>query len=112
MGNSNQPKWEENRITFQQLEQTILELGAHPEDIVLTTNPPGYFAHANRSAIAIPDGDIQTLFEVAEKYNGKFLLLEKDHPRGLDDLYAAPEKHPDGLQYLITVAGTHIFILE
>ncbi len=52
------------------------------------------------------------LVDAAEKYNGKFLILEKDHPDGLDDLYTAPEKHPDSLQYLTTVEGTHIFILE
>ena len=111
-GNADQPQWEENRITYQHLEQTILKLGAHPEDIVLTTNPPGYFAHTNRSAIAIPDGNIKTLLDVAEKYQGKFLVLEKDHPEGLDDLYDNPEMHPSGLQYLTTVEDTHIFIIE
>jgi hypothetical protein len=106
------PKWEENRIAYQQIEQAILELGANPKDIVLTTNPPGYFAYTHRPAIAIPDGDISTLLEVAEKHQGKFLVLEKDHPDGLANLYIDPKSPLVGLEYLATVNGTQIFIIE
>jgi hypothetical protein len=79
---------------------------------VLTTNAPGYFAYTHRPAIAIPDGDTSTLMEVAEKYQGKYLVLEIDHPDGLDSLYANPKFPVVGLQYLETVNGTHIFVIE
>ena len=111
-GDVDQPKWEENKITYQNLEEAILGLGIHPDDIVMTINPPGYHAYTNRAAIAIPDGNLQALAIVAQKYNGKILILEKDHPDGLDDLYADPKTHPDGLKYLMSVEGTHIFVIE
>ena len=38
-GDSDQPKWEENKITYQNLEETILGLGIPPDDIVMTINP-------------------------------------------------------------------------
>lgn len=111
-GNSTPSNWEENRITYQHFEAAILEFGNPPHEIVMTTNPPGYFAHTKRSAIAIPDGEIPMLLEVAERYNAKILILEKDHPNGLDDLYANPETHPGGLEFLTTTEGTHIFIIK
>lgn len=111
-GNFDQPKWEENRIIYQKLEETILEIGIHPDEIIMTINPPGYFAYTNRRSIAIPDNNIPTLLEVAQKYNGKILILEKDHPDGLDELYANPDTPKAGLKYMATVEGVHIFIIK
>ncbi len=111
-GNFSQPQWEENHTTYRRLEDSLLEWGARPADIVITTNPPGYFAAANRRAITTPDGGVQTLLAAAQRYGGKFLVLEENHPEGLSWLYANPQTHPDGLQYLTTVEGTHIFAIE
>jgi hypothetical protein len=107
-----QPSWEENRTTYQQLEENIIALGAHPEDIVLTINPPGYFAHTHRPALAIPDGDLQTVVEVANRYGGKYLLLEPSHTDGLQELFANPETPHPGLRYLAKVDNNHIYIFE
>jgi hypothetical protein len=108
----NPPQWEENRITYQSIDKVLIESGAQPTDIVLTINSPGYYAYTNRSAISIPDGTPQTVLDVANKYNGRYLILEKDHPEGLDTLYAFPTAPRDGLKYHTSVETTHIFILE
>ncbi len=111
-GKLDHPKWEENRATYQKLDKNIHEFGFQSNEIVMTTNPPGYFAYTNRPAIAIPDGGVATLLEVAEKFQGTIVVLEKDHPEGLNDLYANPELTPTGLEYLTTIEGTHIFIIH
>ena len=105
-------KWEENHFIYEQVEMAITKFGAGHQEIVLTINPPGYFESTNRPAIAIPDGDILTTIEVAEKYGGRYLVLEKDHPQGLDDLYENPYLPIDGLQYILSVADTHLFVVE
>jgi len=105
-------KWEENHFIYEQVEMAITEFGAGHQEIVLTINPPGFFESTSRPAIAIPDGDILTTIEVAEKYGGRYLVLEKDHPQGLDDLYENPYLPIDGLQYILSVADTHLFVVE
>ncbi|MFC1997035.1 hypothetical protein ACFLXI_05440 [Chloroflexota bacterium] len=105
-------QWESNQITYQQVEEAITDFGAFPQEIVLTINPPGYSVATSRRAIAIPDGDILTTLDVAEKYGARFLVLGKDHPNGLDDLYNNPQIRVDRLKYIISVSDTHLFIIE
>ncbi|HLE50819.1 MAG TPA: hypothetical protein VI755_02080 [Anaerolineales bacterium] len=102
------PAWGEAEAAYLHLEQTLHSLGANPEDIVVINNPPGYQATTGRTAIVIPDGDEKTSLAVAQRYRGKYLLLEQNHPAGLDDLYRDPRDRP-GLRYLKTDEGIHIF---
>ena len=104
--------WEENRQTYQSLEAELDNLGASAEEIVMTTDPPGYYAYTQRRAIAIPDGGIQTLLEATKRYGSNYLLLESNHPQGLNDLYANPSEEYPGLAYLKSVNGTHIFFIK
>jgi len=110
--NGSSPPWEENKITYQSVEAELVKFDAQPTDIVLTVNSPGYFAYTNRSAISIPDGTPQTTLEVAKKYGASYLILEKDHPVGLDLLFEKPTVPPNGLQYLTSLGTTHIFKVE
>jgi hypothetical protein len=105
-------RWEANHTTYQQVETSIKGLGAEPQEIILTVNPPGYFGSTSRRSIAIPDGNILTTLEVAEKYGARYLALEKDHPKGLDDLYENPQMQIDGLKYLLSVGDTHLFVVD
>ena len=58
---------------------------------VLVNNPPGYYLASRRPSIAIPDGDVQTLLAVGQRYGTCILILEANHPAGIDNLYKAPE---------------------
>jgi hypothetical protein len=107
-----QSQWDENARTYPLFEAAITDFGAQPGDITMTINPPGYFAHTQRPTIAIPDGDIQATLDVAEKFQGRFLLVEKSHPEGLNDLYDNPQTTCPGLQYLTSIDDTHIFLIE
>jgi hypothetical protein len=106
------PQWEQNRRSYQNTEAALRELGANLEDTVLTINPPGYYAYTHRPAIAIPDGSIQTVLQVADQFHGRYLILEAGHPDGLAKLYANPETNHPRLKYLTSVEETHIFIIE
>ena len=106
--NQSVPVWGEAEAAYLHLEQALQSLGANPEDIVVINNPPGYQVMTGRAAIVIPDGDEKTSLAVAQRYRGKYLLLEQNHPAGLDDLYRNPGDRP-GLRYLKTDEGIHIF---
>jgi hypothetical protein len=104
--------WEKNAYTYQQVDLALSDHGIDTQAIVLTVNPPGYYLVADQPAIAIPDGDVHTTLEVAHKYGASYLILEPDHPKGLDSLYDDPQMPVDGLIYLSSIADTHIFIFE
>ena len=108
---SKQPLWTLKARTYQNLEGRIQSLGAHSEDIVLVNNPPGFIVATGRAAIVVPNGGQETLMEVVQRYEPKYVLLEPDHPQGLNSLYDDPGNLP-GLIYLETFESTHIFIVE
>jgi hypothetical protein len=105
-----QPAWSQQARHYGSLEERLQDIGANTGDIVMVINPPGYINVSGRSAIAIPDGNEDTLLRAAQQYQSRYLLLEIHHPRGLDDLYQNPIDQP-GIKYLDTIATTHIFLV-
>jgi hypothetical protein len=108
---TSQPTWDEEARSFLELEDRLRTLGANPDDIVLVNNPPGYAHVSDRAAIVIPNGDMETLKMVIQRYKPRYVLLGLNHPRGLDELYEQPENQ-SGLIYLETVTTTHIFSID
>jgi hypothetical protein len=100
--------WNESYQKYLQVEQGLLALGASTGEIVLVNNPPGYFIASGRPSIAIPFGDVETLLDVASRYQADYLLLEFNQLQGPDDLYNRPGDR-SGLQYLDTVADVRIY---
>jgi len=108
---TSQSVWSVEIREYSNLEERLLELGATSDDIVLVNNPPGYAHVSGRSAIVIPNGDVETLMMVVDRYKPRYVLLGINRPRGLNDLYQNPENLPR-LTFLETVSDTHIFIVE
>lgn len=104
--------WEKSASEYNAIEHQLQILGAREDDIVMVKNPPGYYVENTRSAIVIPDGDLETLISVANRYGARYLLLDQDHPDGLKGLYEDPHKTPRGMLYLQTLQGTHIFKIK
>jgi hypothetical protein len=102
--------WNQTPRHYSQIEASLGEHGIAEGEIVMVNNPPGYFVAIGRPAIVVPDGDIHSTLAAAERYHARYLLLESNHPQGLDDLYQTPEDLP-GLEYLYTLEDTHIFKL-
>ena len=64
-------------------------------------NPPGFNLATGGEAVVIPNGPPETLRQVARKYRVDWIVLESNHPRGLNSLYASPES-----QTWLRLAGT------
>ena len=105
-----QPAWSQEARHYHNLEIYLLESGAEAGDVVMVNNPPGYAHVSGRPTIVIPDGDADTLMQVANRYQARYLLLGINHPKGLDELYRNPIDL-SGLTYMDTVATTHIFVI-
>ncbi len=110
MAVQNQP-WGAMEKRYSLVEQTLQKSDLPAQAIVMVNNPPGYFISTNRPAIAIPHGDLETLFAAARRYQARILLLEIDQIAGASDLFANPRSIP-GLTYLSSVEQVHIFTFD
>ena len=94
---------------YLEIDNFLVGHGLQSEDIVMVNNPPGYAAATGRPAIVIPDGERSTLASAAERYGAAFIVLEYNHPPGLDSLYDAPVDF-GSYRYLDSFAEMIIFI--
>ena len=70
-------------------------LGGQPSAvIVMVNNPPGYVYHTGQSAIAIPNGDVDTLLAAARRYGAAWVVLDANRPAALAGLYDQPSSDP------------------
>ena len=89
-----------------------MEQGAPDEAVVIVANPPGYYLTSGRPAVAVPDGDAQTVLDVAHKYGGLYLILEQGSlPGGLARLYDQPIGQPD-FRFLGEVEAARIYVIQ
>lgn len=102
------PKWNQSFQAYKRIGETLRELEAGPQDVIMINNPPGYYVANWGRSIVIPDGNIQTVVRAADRYDADYLVLESNHPRDLDDVYNHPESAP-GLVYLVTRNEVHYF---
>lgn len=93
------------------LERLLQAAGAGEEDIILVNNTPGFYLTTGRPAISIPDGGPETLLAAGWRYGARFVLLEVNHPVGLNELYTAPGDR-EGLVYLGAAGGAYVFEIQ
>lgn len=107
-----EPAWGRKASAYSQIEEFLEKQGAPVEAVVILANPPGYYLASGRSAVAIPDGDEQTVLQVARRYGGRYLILEQGSlPQTLEALYAWPDRHPD-FRYLGEVEEARIYAIQ
>jgi len=69
-------------------------LTREPPSIVMVNNPPGYFYYTGQPAIAIPNGDVDTLLAAARQYSATWVALDMNYPAALAGLYEHPQSDP------------------
>ena len=103
--------WNQAEVRYQAVDEVLDRLGAEPTDLVVASNPPGFFIVTGRPAIAIPDGTLEVLLAVSGDYGAEWVLVEPNHPDGLMDFYESPQDAGQ-LVWMETVAEVHIFRWE
>lgn len=103
--------WDSYFMKYSELEMELINQGAKTGEIVMVINPPGYNLASSRPAIAIPNGGEDTLLAVAREFQAIYILLEYDHPIGLDLLFKEPGDHA-GLEYLGEYRNTQIYKID
>lgn len=103
--------WNASAQTYRAVGATLPNGG---QSVVAVNNPPGFFAHSQIRAVVIPNGSENVLREVVDSYDVRWVVLEANHPEGLDSLYSQPES-VQWLRLYGTVAysgGQPVYVLE
>ena len=104
--------WDQESIAYSKISQYLVAQGAAKGDIVMVANPPGFFLASGNISTAIPDGDVETLLAVAQKYNALYVVLEKGSvPAALLPVYDHPQGQAD-LIYLGELGQARIFLVR
>lgn len=64
---------------------------ASADGVVAVNNPPGFWLASGIPAVVIPDGGPDSLQAVARTFGVKWVVLEYNHPAGLEGLYRDPQ---------------------
>jgi hypothetical protein len=86
-GNGMGAGWERNDRTYAAVRPMI----PSPSARVAVNDPPGLLAAAGLAGVVIPNGLPDTLRSVVDRFDVEWVLLEANHPKGLDEMYAHPE---------------------
>jgi hypothetical protein len=104
--------WNKFRRTYVRVEQMLVENGAQPSDAVIVANSPGYFVANGRSAIIVPDENLESVRALAHQFGARFLVLEKTYYTDpMIPVYQNPENQP-GLTYLGELDEVRIFAIQ
>ena len=71
-------------------------LKAQPEadPVVMVGNPPAFHFHTGLQTIVIPNENIDRTLAAAQRYGARYLILDRNYPAPLGDLYHGVEHHP------------------
>jgi hypothetical protein len=107
------PTWGASQRTYAEVGGVVAEHGA-PTGPIAVNNPPGFWLAAGMPAVVIPDGTTQVLRAVVERYDVAWVVLERNHPSGLSDLYADPAALPwlHPVERLVDAAGNPVHVLR
>lgn len=102
------PAWRTADAVYEEVDRWLMDQGA-PDAPVMVGNPPGFWVHTDRPAIVIPDGDVDALLEVADRYRVRYVLLEQNHPKQLASLHAREVEH-SGLEIVETWSSGDVLL--
>ncbi len=77
-------------------------------------DPPSFYGTSHRRAIVIPSDGVDAVLAAARRYRARYLVLDRDYPRPLKDLYEGRTTVP-GLSPLVSVrdpAGHPVVLFE
>ncbi len=85
--------WQASVQVYSDVAEALGRLSQEP-GVVAVNNPPGFFLASGLSAVVIPDGSPEVLRQVLDRYGAVWVVLDRNRPAGLADLYRDPESVP------------------
>jgi hypothetical protein len=85
-GSSDIPLWNLRDIEYVEIARW-LDAHARADDVVMTADPPAFYNASHHRSIVIPTDSIEAILRAAQKYNARYLVLQFDHPKPLNEVY-------------------------
>lgn len=80
------PLWNDRDLHYRQI-AAWLDQNARADEIVMVADPPTFYNLSHHHAIVIPTDSVDAVLAAAHKYAARYLILEFDHPKPLNDLF-------------------------
>jgi hypothetical protein len=92
--------------------QKELDRMGHLDDksLVMIKNPPGWNLITSSPAVVIPDGGITSIRLAAKKFGATILIIDKDHPKALNDFFEGKEMPPE-MELILTLNDIKVYRL-
>jgi hypothetical protein len=112
IGGGGSPVWAQEDTMYNHLSSYLVSEGLTAQSIVMVANPPGFYLASGNPAIAVPDGDVNTLLTVAHRYGAAYLILEQGStPVGLTPVFENPTGW-GGLDFLGNLEAARVFRIQ
>jgi len=85
-GASDIPLWNLRDIEYAEIARW-LDAHARADDVVMTADPPAFYNASHHRSIVIPTDSLEAILLAAQKYNARYLVLQFDHPKPLNEVY-------------------------
>jgi hypothetical protein len=106
-----QPVWASSYRSHLEIHEVLYDIGANDDDIVMINNPPGFYFASERPSVVIPAADVDTLIEVAKKYDVRWVVIDENVVDALQDLVVYPTDR-NGLNYILTKNDIHYYYYQ
>jgi hypothetical protein len=104
--------WGEENASYGRIGAFLSAQGATKNAVVVVADPPGFYLATGFSAIAVPDGNARTVEALGQRYDARYLVLEKGSiPQGLQGVYDQPANFP-GLTLLGEIEAAHVYLIQ
>jgi hypothetical protein len=111
IGSGGQIIWDRENDIYSRISAYLVSKGMTNETVVMVANPPGFYLASGRKAVAVPDGDLNTVISIAHRYQIDFLILENEKtPSGLIPIYNNPQEW-QGLVFLGEVESARVYFI-
>ncbi len=84
--------WQDTDVLYETVGRWLDREGG-AEGAVMVANPPAFWYYTQYPAVVVPNDDVETLLAVAERYSVRYVLLDRNHPMPLADLYTGEKPH-------------------
>ncbi len=104
--------WNKFPRNYARVEAMLLQNGAEPADVVIVANSPGYYVASGRSAIIVPDENLESVRGLADQFGARFLVLEKAYYTDpMIPVYNNPQDQPN-LSFLGEFDDVRVFEIK
>ncbi len=86
------PSWNDSEQIYHTVGDWLTARQIPDDTVIMARNPPGFWYHAARPSVVVPNEGLDGLLEAAARYHVEYLLLDQNCPSPLRPLYAGEEQ--------------------